>query len=257
MKTEMCNKKVSLSESFESAYADFKATFKETSEYEDSNGNKRYLVENQDYTHCFDKIVEYHCGQSKGYSVDAIEICGNTIILIEFKTGFKDNITLNNFNNKYNSYCPDGSHLHCASLGEYLFNYYDKHFKYRSAVKEDLLKILELKLIESIAFLKKYILPKLDFTDEPIFKYVVVTDSLYVKQKDCTINEVNLNFLKDNNWDPSKCTHDNTIFKNPKNNVLIEEKLSKYTSSDRKVCDEIIVIKGDNFSYELSKIKSP
>lgn len=246
--------KPSVEDIFKEKFKDYIISYKQASKYKGKDDNEVYLVSAEETTYWFDKIVEDKWGAKRGYSVDAISALKNNIILIEFKTGFQDNINLSNYRQKPTSTTCVQTKKHCSSLGCYYYQYYDEFFKKRSALKNELLSVLELKLMESIAFLKKVILKEYNIDDLKI-NYLVVVDSTYMQQQNSTIMGINCTCLKENDWDRRKVeTNGGSIFCNPEENVLIENKLDKYKQPSRHLCDKIVVVSARDFYVGLEKV---
>ena len=245
--------KLSVEDIFQANFNNYKIEYKEASKYKD-NGKEYYLVDDTEKTYWFDKIVEDKLGNKKGYTVDAISVLKNNVVLIEFKTGFQDKINLITYNENESATICDPLKEHCSKLASYYYQYFDQFFKKRSALKNELLSVLELKLMESIAFLKKVVLKEYNIDDLKI-NYLVVVDSTYMQQQNSTILGINCTSLKENDWDRRKIeTNGGSIFCNPEENVLIENKLDKYKQPSRHLCDEIAVVSARDFYVGLEKV---
>ncbi len=251
----MCNKIQKLSDYFLNNFSNKKEGFNIISSYTEGQ-EKKCFVDNEEKVYNFDEIVKSVLCENKGYSVDAVQFLKERIVLIEFKTGFKDKLDLREFifNDETNCIKNPRDLEHCERLGEYFFSYYDKHFEKRMKEKEYLIDILALKLIESIKFLEGCINgEKLDDVD---ILYLVVTDSYYLCNKNYSIIKIDCDILKKNNWQYSKCGNAGSVICTPKENILIQTRLDKLTRPYKNFCKKVKVVLGEEFTKEWQMLIS-
>ncbi len=127
------------------------------------------LVESDVELYCFDDI----CGSlyeedKKPTSADALIINGKIIELVEFKSGFKDKITKENF---------DIERGKCPRTGEVCGDYWKLFFDKRKKEVDELVSNIRIKAVESFITLEKNIFPCCHPSEASIsLRFLVVID---------------------------------------------------------------------------------
>ena len=107
------------------------------------------LIEDETELYCFDDISNsLYSGSNKPSSADALIIDGKTIQLVEFKSGFKNKITRENFKE---------SEGKCLKLGTTCEDYWKLFWANRKKEINELTLIIRMKAIESYITLEKKI----------------------------------------------------------------------------------------------------
>lgn len=122
-------------------------TVTETSKIDDTKS--LVIANNQEYK--FDDIIqETFSDNNCPNSVDAVRFVDNGCFFVEYKSGFRDNITVKNLQSPVK--CTDYQGVECT-------RFYEFYCDARNKAKGALILALEMKAIESYVFLEKYILP--------------------------------------------------------------------------------------------------
>ena len=112
------------------------------------------LVDSERLIYCFDDLCkDIYLARSLPTSADGLIFHSKCIELIEFKSGFKDKITKENFN------VEDAK---CIYKGEICEDYWSMFRKNRKHEKEILIESLRLKAIESYITLEQHLFPECD-----------------------------------------------------------------------------------------------
>lgn len=158
----------------------FKASVTEVSK---SNGTHIPLVESDELLFHFDKISLSLYAQGKApTSADGMVITSKSIEFIEFKSGFKQKITKNNF---------DEEKGRCEDADKVCTQYWTLFFKNQKKEIHELISSIRFKALESYVTLEKHILPKCQQTGVHIpLKFVVVIDEDEVDNMEDTLAEL-------------------------------------------------------------------
>lgn len=153
-----------LGEYIESNYAFTKKTITEIS----SNDNGKSLVKSDKEIYCFDDISGAIYPNDKPTSVDGLLVMEKTIYFIEFKSGFKQNITKQNF---------DSQKMGCPRDGVYCKDYAELFFKKQKSDKKELKQNIRMKAIETYVTVEKCIFPQCEETSKQYkLNLIVVID---------------------------------------------------------------------------------
>lgn len=133
------------------------------------SGDGASLVDSSVELYCFDDICKSLYENKKvPTSADALRVADRMVELVEFKSGFKQRITKNNFDSEKGC---------CEALGEVCEDFWNKFFELQKANKAELIYIIRLKALESYITLEKQILPLCqDTTADVKLKLIVVID---------------------------------------------------------------------------------
>lgn len=202
-----------------------------------SRSNKKEFIIDSRKLYNFDKMIcEFYNEQNKPKSADALFILENSILFIEFKTGFKDNVKIKNLNeNEYCNNCYD----------EIIYAICNEKFKYfiqsKKLSKEDKKKGLFLKIAESYIIFKTQLLPK--YLNEAYFNnsnykflFWIVIDN--------PVDAIHISYKKNNNYNDEK------------NNILIDIQNSIkrfYDKHNLSYYDEILVLNQYTFLDKINK----
>ena len=134
-----------------------------------SKSRNSSLVENDMELYCFDDICsDLYDKDKKPTSADALIIDGKNIELVEFKSGFKNKITKENFNTERGK---------CQKIGEICEDYWKLFFDKRKKEVNELILSIRIKAVESYITLEKIIFPCCRLSDEPMcLQFLVVID---------------------------------------------------------------------------------
>ena len=135
-----------------------------------SNQSKgRSLVENDMELYCFDDIcAKLYDQDKKPTSADAFIINGKRMELVEFKSGFKNKVTKENF---------DKERGKCPKTKEICTDYWDLFLKNRKKEVDELVLNIRIKAVESYITLEKNIFPRCPPSEAPMkVEFLVVID---------------------------------------------------------------------------------
>ena len=134
-----------------------------------SKSRNSSLVENDMELYCFDDICsDLYDKDKKPTSADALIIDGKNIELVEFKSGFKNKITKENFNTERGK---------CQKIGEICEDYWKLFFDKRKKEVNELILSIRIKAVESYITREKIIFPCCRLSDEPMcLQFLVVID---------------------------------------------------------------------------------
>lgn len=126
-------------------------------------GKKDFIVDDRKFYN-FDKMIcEFYSEDCKPTSADALYILDdNTILFVEFKTGYKNDISIYDIdNNKFgdNNYCPNCHYKNIlpACHEAYWYSHACKQLAQREKKKNIFLKIVESYIIFKEKFITDYI----------------------------------------------------------------------------------------------------
>lgn len=174
----------------EGKYADTKKSITELSKNDDGKA----LVKHTNCMYCFDEIsASIHGDDNVPTSTDAIFCQGNTIYLVEFKTGFKRRITRENFNNAYAA-CEHTPNVTCEHFKELIIKVGD--------LEQEILKdSLKMKALESYMTLEKWIFKECNLERNRVaINLIFVTDAPsddIMMPSSSTSTNASLQFLED------------------------------------------------------------
>ena len=202
-----------------------------------SKTDKKEFIKNTTMLYNFDKMIcSFYRDTNKPKSADALYIIDNVILFIEFKTGFKDKVTIRDIDeNKFCCHCM--LHNICKEKFQYYIQYKDLH-------KKDKSKSLFLKIAESYIFFKENFLPiymhsitegKYNYK----FKFWIVVDS--------PVDAIQAGYKKNNNENEKKT----------KNNIILglQEKVKRfYDKTNKSYYEEILVLNQYEFTSKLDKL---
>lgn len=156
------------------------------------------LVENDMELYCFDDICSnLYDKDKKPTSADALIIDGKNIELVEFKSGFKNKITKENFNTERGK---------CQKAGEICEDYWELFFDKRKKEVNELILSIRIKAVESYITLEKIIFPCCRLSDELMcLQFWVVIDEDSVDGMEDTLAELaEVPEIKDNAYSSIK-----------------------------------------------------
>lgn len=200
-------------------------------------GKKEFIVDNRKFYN-FDKMIcEFYNETCKPKSADALYILDdNTILFIEFKTGYKDKVNIRSLDE--NKYCKNCSDNTIYTICNEKFKWFLKH---KDLTKEDMKKAIFLKIAES------YI----------IFKEKFIQDYF----TNCNYNDINYKFLF---WLVIDAPSDSILnsYKKKKDtkqkgNIFSYMKHSFqrfYDKHDKSYYDEILVLSEFEFKSKVNKL---
>lgn len=152
------------------------------------------LVESDFEIYNFDTICQsLFPGTENPTSADGIQFSNNNIQLIEFKSGFKQKITKNNF---------DIEHAKCDETGKVCDFYWELFWDNQKRKIKELISVIRLKAIESYVVLEKHIFPACDVNQTgklSRIKFTVVIDEDSVDGIEDTLAELSGTEPKTNN----------------------------------------------------------
>lgn len=174
-----------------SNWAPFRASITDISKI---NGTCDSLISSEIVIYDFDKICKSLFRQEMcPTSADGLTITQNSVVLIEFKSGFKQKITKNNFDNEISV---------CEHTGESCEKYWSLFFKNQSRERKELLSSLRFKAIESYVTLEKHIYPscpEMESNKSVPVKFIVVIDEDGTDSMENTLAELaKTNDISDN-----------------------------------------------------------
>ena len=150
------------------------------------------LVENDMELYCFDDICsDLYDEDKKPTSADALIINGKNIELVEFKSGFKNKITKENFNTERGK---------CPKVGEICEDYWKLFFDKRKKELNELILSIRIKTVESYITLEKIIFPCCRSSYEAMsLQFLVVIDEDSVDGMEDTLADLaGVSKVKDN-----------------------------------------------------------
>lgn len=147
------------------------------------SGDGASLVDSSVELYCFDDICKSLYENKKvPTSADALRVADRMVELVEFKSGFKQRITKNNF---------DSEKGRCNALKGVCEKYWGEFFKLQKANKEELKSNIRLKALESYITLEKQILPLCQDTTAGVkLKLIVVIDVDAVDSMEDTLSDL-------------------------------------------------------------------
>lgn len=150
------------------AEENWESYLKSVTESSRPDNGKSPLVEDDTQFYCFDDITKAMFREdNKPSSVDSINFFNEEIQFIEFKSGFVDEITRENYTMDERSKCEKAGNIICN-------DYWGRFFKLREKEKKELIYILRLKAWESYHLFDKLILPYCDNTDIPKVTHLII-----------------------------------------------------------------------------------
>lgn len=170
-------------------------------------------------------------------SVDGIDIRDGIVELIEFKTGFKQRITKDNFDEDKMK-CEKTNHL-CEEYKELFFDNQERKIK-------ELIASIRMKAIESYITLEKHILPECQDNEPLLIKLIIVIDA-----EPSEVMEDTLSILA---GDHAKCGSDN-IFNNLRTALSRLIKVKSVNNLDY-FYDDIIVVSVADYKNMIVKDES-
>lgn len=150
------------------------------------------LVENDMELYCFDDICsDLYNEDKKPTSADALIIDGKNIELVEFKSGFKNKITKENFNVERGK---------CLKVGKICEDFWKLFFEKRKKEVNELILSIRIKAVESYITLEKIIFPCCQSSDEAMrLQFLVVIDEDSVDGMEDTLADLaSVSKVKDN-----------------------------------------------------------
>ena len=133
----------------------------------------------------FDNICQtLYQGKNVPTSTDGIDVCGKAVELVEFKSGFKQRITKNNFD-PAKCKCPD------PNIDRVCEDYWQLFLKNQKVNIKALISSIRYKAFESYITLEKRVFPLCEDIDKPVaLKLVVVIDADDVDSFEDTYSEL-------------------------------------------------------------------
>lgn len=127
------------------------------------------MVVNEHQVYNFDIITrELFDSRHLPTSVDGIDIRDDIVELLEFKTGFKQKITKDNF---------DEEKMKCRKTNQLCEEYKKLFFDNQERKIKELIASIRMKAIESYITLEKHILPECQDTEPLLIKLIIVIDA--------------------------------------------------------------------------------
>ena len=167
----------------------------------------RVLINSNLQYYSFDVITEDVSDKTKMASTDAIWFSEKAIELVEYKTGFRDIIDINNY---------DPSKARCPKHNEACEDVYKWVCKNRRQEKDNLLLNIRLKALESIITLKKRIFPQCNQVQSIPINLTVVIDANPTDEEEKILGEL---------------SNDSGFTSNDSNPLdVIKQSLSRYNS---------------------------
>lgn len=138
------------------------------------------LVESDVELYCFDEICrDLYEKDKKPTSADALIINGESMELVEFKSGFRNKITRENF---------DMERGKCEKTGEICKDYWNLFYDKREKEADELVLNIRMKAVESYITLEKNIFPCCRPSQVPVnLKFLVVIDEDHVDGMEDTL----------------------------------------------------------------------
>ncbi len=220
-------KNISFKEFIENKYSLFLSPISDL-----SCNHKNKFIQDQRKLFNFDKMVcEFYNETHKPKSADALY--DNTVLFIEFKTGYKDKVIIRSLDeNKYCQKCYDKI---LKNICNEKFNYF---IKYKDLIKEDKKKAIFLKIAESyIMFKEKFISEYSDEYNVNDINYKF----LFWLVIDAPVDSFPISFKKKNHTD----SKDNA------NNVFIDMKRF-YDKNNSSYYNEILVLNPHEFINKIN-----
>lgn len=153
------------------------------------------LVVSDSKIYCFDDISKTIYANNKlCASVDGIDFNENEILFIEYKSGFKQKITKENYKDSEKSICS-----HSKNVCKY---YWDLFFALRDKEKEELISNLKLKALDTYITFDKNIFPLCDDlqTGNLKLRLIVVIDADEVDNMEDALGELSGKKTSSNNY---------------------------------------------------------
>lgn len=154
-------------------WQEYKASITDISKSGNCNGS---LVQSTEVIYSFDQICQFLFSNDRcPSSADGLAFTKKALLLIEFKSGFKQNITKDNYD-------PDKAK--CEYSGEPCPYYYQLFRENRKLKREELIHSIRLKAIESVVTLEKHVFPCCckDFREKRIpINFIVVIDGYFTE----------------------------------------------------------------------------
>ena len=148
-----------------------------------SKSNHTTLVENSMELYCFDDICDnLYSKEKKPTSADAFLIDGQSVELVEFKSGFKNKITKKNF---------DVEQARCRDADKICTDYWRLFSEKRKKEINELVQNIRIKAIESYITLEKFIFPCCQSSEAKFqLKFLVVIDADSIDGMEETLAEL-------------------------------------------------------------------
>ena len=166
---------------------------KSISECSKPSKDKAPLVESEIEVYCFDDICKKYFDENRlPASVDCVDFTEKEIYLVEFKSGFREKITKENYKKSEQAICE-----HMKGICEY---YWSNFFKLRDIEKEELISNLKLKAIDTYMVFGKKVFPLCDKCESKRLHLIVVIDADYIDNMEDTLGELAGCSVTSNNW---------------------------------------------------------
>lgn len=206
-----------------------------------SCNDRNKFIENNKKLYNFDKMIcEFYNEDYKPKSADALYMLDdNTILFVEFKTGYKDKVTIRSLDkNKFCQNCYDNL---IRTICNEKFEWFLKH---KDLTKEDMKKAIFLKIAESyIIFKEKFISKYISECNTNIGNYKFI----FWLVIDAPVNSFPNSFKKNN--EKSTLKDINNIFTDMKKSMkrFCDKENSSYY-------DEILVLNPHEFEHKINKL---
>lgn len=177
-----------------STYAEENWSGHKKSVTEISKSRNSPLVESDMELYCFDDICsDLYNKEQKPTSADALIVDGKNIELVEFKSGFKNKITKENFNTEQGK---------CKKVGEICEDYWKLFFDKRKKEVNELILSIRIKAVESYITLEKIIFPRCKLSSEPMHLnfWVVIDEDSVDGLEDTLADLAGVPEIKDNTY---------------------------------------------------------
>lgn len=176
------------------AEINWKECLKSVTECSKAKKTKISLVRNETKIYCFDDISKtIYFNDNPSASVDGVDFNEDEIVLVEYKSGFKEKITRDNYANDYRSRCPETQSV-CK-------DYWDLFFKLRDGEKKELISNLKLKALDTYVTLEKNIFPNCDDTPKgKKLRLIIVIDADDVDDMEDALSDLSRKPTSKNNY---------------------------------------------------------
>lgn len=174
-------------------WGDYKKSMAECSK---SGQNRSPLVDCTKEVYCFDDICKDMFENNKEpASVDAVDIFDGEIRFIEFKSGFQERISRENYKLSEKSKCDYRN-------GEICEEYWENFFKLRDKEKEELVSNIKLKALDTYLAFDKRIFPGCDDLEygKAKLRFMVVVDADPVDKIEDILGELADKKTSKKNW---------------------------------------------------------
>lgn len=161
---------------------DYVKTFSKLSE--DDNHPPKALVKSTQPAYSFDKIVSdfFQSADVQWRSADAFRVDDESLLFVEFKSGFLTRLTRDIIKTGHTYCCPNNtSIINCAEVERVKDDYCNIFELYREAQIEQLIVEIQLKMLETLKFLECNLSPlSVDCCKRLSLKFILVTDCKYI-----------------------------------------------------------------------------